>query len=166
MDWSTRKGPVAAEGRRLGVVSAVASPIVVQGRMWGAMTLASFDRVLPLDTEERLERFTELIESAVANAEAREALERVVEEQAALRRVATLVARGVPAAEVFQVVSEEVASLLGEDLASVGRYDADGSVATIVGLAATSRASGSAACAAPRGDSRRTGVRDRTLGSG
>jgi signal transduction histidine kinase len=136
MDWSTREWPFAAEGQRLGVVSTVASPIVVEGRVWGAMTLSSSDRVLPLDTEERLEKFTELVESAIANAESREALERIVEEQAALRRVATLVAHGVSSAEVFRAVSEEVASLFGEDLASVGRFDDDGSTVTIVGLAA------------------------------
>jgi signal transduction histidine kinase len=136
MDWSTREGRHGAEGQRLGVVSAVASPIVVQGRVWGVIALSSSDRVLPLDTEERLEKFTELIESAIANAESREALERIAEEQAALRRVATLVARGAPSAEVFQAVSEEVASLFGENLAAVGRYDADGSTVTIVGFAA------------------------------
>jgi GAF domain-containing protein len=134
MDWSTLEGPVGAEAHRLGIASTVASPIVVQGRVWGAMALSSTDPVLPVD-EERLERFTELIESAIANAEAREALERIADEQAALRRVATLVARGVPAAGVFQAVSEEDAHLFGEDLAGVGRFDVDGSAVTLVGFA-------------------------------
>jgi len=36
-------------------------------------------------------------------------LHRLVEEQAALRRVATLVASGAPSAEVFSAVAQEVA---------------------------------------------------------
>ncbi|HME03847.1 MAG TPA: PAS domain S-box protein, partial [Solirubrobacteraceae bacterium] len=52
-------------------------------------------------------------------------------EQAALRRVATLVARGVPAQELFAAVTEEVAPLLHVDHAHLGRYEPDGTV-TIV----------------------------------
>ena len=44
--------------------------------------------------------------------QAREELTRLAEEQAALRRVATLVARGTPPAEVFAAVSAEVAQLV------------------------------------------------------
>jgi hypothetical protein len=50
---------------------------------------------------------------ATANAESREALRVLADEQAALRRVATLVARGVPPAEVFTAVAQEVGSVLG-----------------------------------------------------
>ena len=49
---------------------------------------------MPADTEARLTQFTELLATAVANAESRAELARLAEEQAALRRVATLVARG------------------------------------------------------------------------
>ena len=45
---------------------------------------------------------------ATANAASREELRVLAEEQAALRRVATLVARGVPPAEVFAAVADEV----------------------------------------------------------
>jgi GAF domain-containing protein len=51
-------------------------------------------RPLPTDIEVRLESFTELVATAVANAESRATLAQLAEEQAALRRVATLVARG------------------------------------------------------------------------
>jgi hypothetical protein len=47
-------------------------------------------------TEARLASFTELLATAIANAESRAGLARLAEEQAALRRVATLVARGAP----------------------------------------------------------------------
>jgi hypothetical protein len=46
------------------------------------------------------------------NAESRAGLARLAEEQAALRRVATLVARGTPPGEVFAAVAEEVGRLL------------------------------------------------------
>ena len=47
---------------------------------------------LPPDTERRLVEFTELVATAIANAASREELTMLAEEQAALRRVATLVA--------------------------------------------------------------------------
>ncbi len=58
---------------------------------------------------------------------------RAAREQTALRRVATAVARGVPPADVFATVAEEVASLLGT-ASAVMRYEADGSV-TVLGIA-------------------------------
>ena len=45
----------------------------------------------------------------------------LAELQAALRRVATLVARGVPASEVFSTVAEELARALGASNASLWR---------------------------------------------
>jgi signal transduction histidine kinase len=67
--------------------------------------------------------------------QSREELEQVAAEQSALRRVATLVAQGVPAPKIFMAVSEEVAQLFGENLAAVGRFDVDVSAITIVGIA-------------------------------
>jgi GAF domain-containing protein len=81
---------------------------------------------LPADTEARLAGFTELLATAIANAESRAGLARAAEEQAALRRVATLVARGVTPEEVFAVVTEEVGRRLPVDFAGplrVQRYD-------------------------------------------
>ena len=80
----------------------------------------------PPDTEARLASFTELVATAIANTESRAALARLAEEQAALRRVATLVAHGVPPEEVFAAVAEEVGRLLPVDRASIGRYEPDG----------------------------------------
>jgi predicted ATPase/signal transduction histidine kinase len=48
---------------------------------------------------------------------------RVADEQAALRRVATLVARAAPPQEVFTAVAAEAGSLLGVDFAFLVRYD-------------------------------------------
>src|SRR5919109_4285429 len=53
-------------------------------------------------------------------------------EQGALRRVATLVARGVSAPEVFAAVAEELAQLLDASITKILRYESDGT-ATVVG---------------------------------
>ena len=57
---------------------------------------------------------------------------RLSEEQAALRRVATLVARGAPPSEVFSAVAQELAEQFGATITAVLRYQDDGT-ATIVG---------------------------------
>jgi signal transduction histidine kinase len=54
-----------------GVRGAVASPIVVEGRVWGAIAAGSRRGRLPPDTEQRLADFTELGATAIANAESR-----------------------------------------------------------------------------------------------
>ena len=79
---------------------------------------------LPHDAAARLARFNELLATAIANAESREALARLAEQQAALRRIATLVARSTPPSDVFAAVAEEMARCLGTTDAEVFRYDA------------------------------------------
>jgi signal transduction histidine kinase len=111
----------------------VGVPVSVEGRLWGVMVVAfTHEELLPADTEARLAGFTELIATAVANAQARGELREFAEEQAALRRVATLVARAVPPEEVFTAVSEEARRLLSSEATLMSRYDPDGA-ATIVG---------------------------------
>ncbi len=117
--------------RETGLRSAVASPIIVEGDVWGAICVGSLDRSLPPDTERRLAGFTELVATAIANADSRQALARLAEEQAALRRVATLVARDAPSTEVFATVATEVGRLLDTDITVVGRYDDDGAATAI-----------------------------------
>jgi signal transduction histidine kinase len=113
--------------RELGWRSAVAAPAIVDGRVWGAVAVASkTDEPLPEDTEGRLAEFTELLATAIANAHSREELEGLAEEQAALRRVATLVAEGAPPFSVFAVVAEEVARIVQVPLVSIVRDEHDG----------------------------------------
>jgi signal transduction histidine kinase len=57
--------------RRLGFRSAVASPIIVEGAIWGAVILGSFGGSFPSETERRLDEFTELAATAISNATAR-----------------------------------------------------------------------------------------------
>jgi signal transduction histidine kinase/HAMP domain-containing protein len=130
----TVDGPIGDVHRRLGIISAVASPILVEGRLWGAMAVHG-QEPLPSDTEERLEKFTELVATAIANAEGRGALTRLADEQAALRRVATLVAQGVRPDEIFAAVSDEVGRLVGTDSATVVKFDDDGEGIIHVGVA-------------------------------
>jgi signal transduction histidine kinase len=57
----------------------------------------------------------------------RDELARLNEDQAALRRVATLVARGTPSDEVFAAVTKEVGLLQGAEITRLLRFEADGS---------------------------------------
>jgi GAF domain-containing protein len=130
-DYAGVPGPIAAFVReQLGVSSSVASPIVAEGRLWGTLFIHSkqTQRPFPPDTESRLTGFTELVATAIANAESRASLARLAEEQAALRRVATLVAGGAAPEEVFAAVAEEVGQLLPVDSASMCRYESDGTL--------------------------------------
>jgi signal transduction histidine kinase/HAMP domain-containing protein len=129
-------GPTDELVHRTGVRSSVASPIVVEGRRWGAMVVVSRAEPLPSGTEGRMTDFTELVAVAIANAEARAQLRRIVEEQSALRRVATLVARSGSPSLVFEAVTREVGLLCDADLARMERYEPDG---TVTGVAAWSR---------------------------
>jgi signal transduction histidine kinase len=115
--------------------SAVSGPIVVEGRLWGALTAGNrASTPAPDDAETRISAFTELVASAVSNAEARRDLRRVVDEQAALRRVATLVAHGVQPSELFGAVSAELANVFRTEFAAVGRFDRAVAAIDVVGL--------------------------------
>ncbi|GAB3835754.1 hypothetical protein GCM10027610_034350 [Dactylosporangium cerinum] len=59
------------ETTHVGLRSMVASPIEVEGRVWGAMGVGSRRERLPEDTEQRLADFTELVATAIANTESR-----------------------------------------------------------------------------------------------
>jgi signal transduction histidine kinase len=49
----------------------VASPIIVDGRVWGAMVASTQHAPMPVDTEERMSNFTELFGIVIANAQGR-----------------------------------------------------------------------------------------------
>ena len=128
--WDEVDGPIPEHARaQLGIRSVVGSPIVVERRVWGALFVSTTpDAPMPADTESRLESFTELVGTAIANAHARAQVQRLADEQAALRRVATLVARESPATEVLAAVAEDVSRLLGGLITYINRYEADETV--------------------------------------
>ena len=85
-------------------------------------------RIVPSGGDEVVSIIRDFTEKRRADAK----LRRLVEEQAALRRVATLVASDAPPEQVFQLVTEEVCRLLEIREAVLQRFDDDGS-STIVG---------------------------------
>jgi GAF domain-containing protein len=131
-DYADATGPTAVLAREWGVRSVVGAPVSVAGRLWGAMVVGSTgEQPLPTGTEARLAGFTELAATAIASAQARVELRDYAEEQAALRRVATLVARAAPPGEVFAAVAAEAGRLLGAQRAAMSQYDADGAVRVV-----------------------------------
>jgi hypothetical protein len=95
-----------------------------------------------LTAAESNERFDKSVDSTQLYAEYR----RLLAEQAALRRVATLVARGVGFLEVFGAVAEEMRRCVSADTAALRRFDTDGEIGHPWGLQPadlTSAASGS-----------------------
>jgi GAF domain-containing protein len=63
----------------------------------------------------------------------------VAEEQAALRRLATLVAGGAPSEEVFAAVTAEVGRLLPVDYAALSRYESDRTLTYVAAWSATGK---------------------------
>jgi signal transduction histidine kinase len=125
-DYSQASGLVAENVRSIGVRAAAGVPVLVGGRLWGVMAVGSSrQEPLPADTEMRIGAFTELMATAIANSDARGEIERLAGEQAALRRVATLVARGAETEEVFAAVAREVAEVMHLPVAAVQRYEDD-----------------------------------------
>jgi signal transduction histidine kinase len=69
-DYVDVSGAMGDVGRGWGFRSAAGVPISVEGRVWGFMVVAyTQEEPLPADTEARLAGFTELVATAVANAE-------------------------------------------------------------------------------------------------
>jgi signal transduction histidine kinase len=69
-DWLLH-GP---DGRVIPMTSGVGAPVVVEGSLWGVMAVGSSSEPLPPSTEARLDAFTELIATAIANAQAHDEL--------------------------------------------------------------------------------------------
>jgi signal transduction histidine kinase len=131
-EYNELSGSLAEAVRALGIRSVVGAPVLVEGRLWGAITTGmTREEPLPPDTESRLGEFTALMATAISNAEARVEVERLAEEQAALRRVAVLVAHQPSPSDVFTAVTEAVGLLLDADLAVLHVFPGDGMATTI-----------------------------------
>src|SRR5262249_22519690 len=70
----------------------------------------------------------------IANAESRDRLSRLVDEQAALRRVATLVAEGVTTSRLGSAVLEEVAGVVDARAAWLVRYEPERSMTVLASV--------------------------------
>jgi signal transduction histidine kinase len=125
INYDDAPGPVAALARELGVRCAVGAPICVDDRTWGVMAAGwALPGKASSEAAERAAQFTELLATALANTENQNEITRLADEQAALRRVATLVARGAPAAEMFAAVVTEIGQLFPQaNAAALSRYE-------------------------------------------
>jgi len=125
-------GAFVEAARREGIRTAVGVPITVDGRVWGVSFVAARGpEAFPADTEARIAGFTELVATAIANAHARTQLQSLVAEQAALRRVAVLVARAAQPVEIFAAVAEEVGRLLPVEDTAMLRYEPDATTTVV-----------------------------------
>jgi PAS domain S-box-containing protein len=133
-DYHDVAGAVGDAARASGVHAGVGAPIVVDRKLWGVIA-AGGDRRVPLarDAEHRLSQFTDLVATAVSNTQAREELHRLADEQAALRRLATLVAEGAEPRQVFGAVCEETGRLFAATSVNLAHFTPDGFNVTIAG---------------------------------
>jgi GAF domain-containing protein len=124
-DYIGRGGPAYARDSP-GLGSAAGVPVIVGGRMWGVLCATTTDgRRLPPDTENRLAQFAELVAAALANAQDRSDLQRMAEEQAALRQVAELAAQAAPTEEIFAAVTVSASHLLDDAPMTLTRFGRD-----------------------------------------
>jgi signal transduction histidine kinase len=70
-DYSQASGPITRYLHRVGNRSVVASPVIVDGSLWGALVASTKHEPLAADTEQRMASFTELVGTVIANAENR-----------------------------------------------------------------------------------------------
>jgi signal transduction histidine kinase len=75
-DDTTATGALGAYAPRVPRREAVAGPIVVGGRLWGAMVVSTAEEAAPLPgaTEARIEEFAQLVAAGISNVEARSEL--------------------------------------------------------------------------------------------
>ena len=148
--------PDAVLAASYGLGAAVSVPVTVSGAVWGMLTATSPSEPLPLGTEDRLAQFAQLIAVTIGNSQANTDFRALANEQAALRRIAELSARGTSAEEVLRAVAVEGSRLSGADFTTVLRYEADGSTEVMaldgapIGVAIGMRAPGSGTGAVQR----------------
>jgi GAF domain-containing protein len=102
-------------------------PIVIHGRLWGALIVCGRRGPVPPTIDEHLSNFADLAATAISAAQARQELRLLADEQAALRRVAELAAHEAPAEEILRAVAVEASALAGVDFSTLLYYEPDGS---------------------------------------
>ncbi len=66
------RGVIAELARAAGVRVAVGAPIIVDGRLWGVVSAGwSWEQSPPADAEQRMAQFSQLLDTAIANADSR-----------------------------------------------------------------------------------------------
>jgi GAF domain-containing protein len=135
-------GTVARIAREAGGPDRVAAvPIAVGGTTWGTLlAVPAAGEALADGAGALLADFARLLGGAVAGARADEELRSLTEQQAALRRVATLVAQQASPNAIFTAVAREVSQALGVPRVDVCRRDADGTLTLLGSATAPGRA--------------------------
>jgi signal transduction histidine kinase len=111
------------------VVRPVRRASAMAGRVAGGDLTVRMPETGPGEVGQLEESFNSMADSLESS---RDELRLVADEQAALRRVATLVARGVSPSEVFASVAAETGHVLGAETTAVARFEPDGTT-TVVG---------------------------------
>src|SRR5262249_31490060 len=133
-DYGDLGGMIADAAMGAGFVSAIGSPIIVDGSTWGCViAISTHPDPIPEGAENRLSLFTELVATAVSNLQAHGDWRGLADERAALRRVATLVAEGIDSSGIFDAVCSETGRLLGATAVNLSRYTVDGFNETMAG---------------------------------
>jgi signal transduction histidine kinase len=120
-------GPLTELVRGRGLTNLLGVPVVVDDELWGAIVAGSAEPIPEL-AEERLLGFAELVGQAISASRTRVKLRVLLQQQEALRRVATLVATEASPGEVFAAVAEEMVRLFDADVGYLCTYEPDGSV--------------------------------------
>ncbi len=121
--------------------ASVGVPVAVDGQLWGMLSASSWDEPLPADIEGRLTPFAGTVAIAIAGAQARADLRAMADEQAALRRVAELIAIGAEEHEIYDSVTRGAAGIINEATTLI-RFDTARSY-TVVGNSRDTAAIGS-----------------------
>ncbi|MEY2458815.1 MAG: hypothetical protein QOG30_645, partial [Acidimicrobiaceae bacterium] len=122
---------VAASSALGGVRPAIAG--VVVGALAGAFTFAPPYGTLRVDLQGDIAALVAFVVVGVGIALLVDELAGLAEEQAALQRVATLVARAAPPEELFAAITEELGHRLSVDITNLSRYGPDGTVTVVAG---------------------------------
>ena len=100
---------------------------------WSAVTSTTLRmlRLLDASREESQRQVSEIARTVEVLTEQQNLLEQLLDEQAALRRVATLVAQGVAPSDILTCVAEEIARILHVDTGLVIRFESDATVTVV-----------------------------------
>jgi signal transduction histidine kinase len=119
-------GDVAKAVRSEGFDEVFGTPITVSGDIWGAFVAVVYGgRRLPPALEGRLDPFADVVATAIESAQVRDEMRALAAEQAALRRIATIVAAGAEASVVFEAVCAETGELVGATGVNLARFTED-----------------------------------------
>ncbi|WP_217924547.1 diguanylate cyclase [Miltoncostaea oceani] len=125
--WSLDAGdPVRVRAEPFGYRCAVAAPVVLGGRSWGALHVVTRRHgVLSQASAERLADFAGLAAPSLGYAECCVLLEQRAAEHEAIARLSTLLAGAAQPEEIFSALAREVACLVGLEIGAVGRFTTD-----------------------------------------